>query len=331
MAVNRYYSGPRSDHFDGRLFFNPGQDRPGQGRKGHSLRDVWHWKRTAKPAKWPRHVPLAPAVPEARVEGIRITMVGHASVLVQVAGLNILTDPVWSKRASPFRFIGPRRVTPPGIAFNALPPIHAVLISHNHYDHLDITTLKRLQAAHAPLIVAPLGNDTIIRKAVPDAHVQTRDWGESVDIGHGATVTLTPANHWSARGLRDRRMALWAGFWLHTPKGQIGFAGDTGYGDGTLFRDLRARYGAPDIALIPIGAYEPRSFMATQHVNPMEAVRIFSDIGARDALGIHWGTFQLTDEARTAPCADLHAALLAAGIAPARFVPAEPGGVYDFG
>ncbi|MBO1323560.1 MBL fold metallo-hydrolase [Acetobacter sp. TBRC 12305] len=324
MASNRYYSGPPSDHFDGQRFFNPGQDR-----KGHSLRDIWQWKRTAKPAKWPQHVPLAPAVPEKRVEGIRITMVGHASLLVQVAGLNILTDPVWSKRASPFTFIGPRRVTPPGIAFHTLPPIDAVLVSHNHYDHLDTATLKRLHAEHAPLIVTPLGNDTIIRKAVPGARVQTRDWGESLDVGN-ATITLTPANHWSARGLRDRRMALWSGFWLQTPKGQIGFAGDTGYGEGAIFRDLHARYGAPDVALIPIGAYEPRSFMATQHVNPVEAVRIFRDIGARQALGIHWGTFQLTDEARTAPCADLHAALLAADIAPDRFVPAEPGGVYDF-
>ncbi|MFT9258276.1 MAG: MBL fold metallo-hydrolase [Acetobacter sp.] len=325
MASNRYYTGPRSDHFDGQRFFNPGQDR-----KGHSLRDIWQWKRTSRPAKWPEHIPLAPAVPAPRVEGLRITMVGHASMLIQVAGLNILTDPVWSNRASPFSFIGPRRVTPPGIAFDALPPVDVVLISHNHYDHLDTATLRRLQAAHAPLIVAPLGNDTIIRKAVPDSRIRTRDWGESLDLGHATTVTLTPANHWSARGLRDRRMALWAGFWLQTPQGTISFAGDTGYDSGTIFRDLRARYGAPDVALIPIGAYEPRSFMATQHVNPMEAVRIFQDIEACQALGIHWGTFQLTDEPRTAPCADLHAALVAAGIATSRFVPAEPGGVYDF-
>ena len=164
MTRNRYYDGPPSNHFDGVRFFNPGE--PNTDR---SLWQVLRWKLVGGAAKWPANIPTTPVTPDARVNGLRITMVGHATVLIQVAGLNILTDPVWSERASPFRFAGPRRATQPGIAFDDLPPIDAVLISHCHYDHLDVATLKRLQAVHAPLMAMPLGNDAIIRRAVPGA------------------------------------------------------------------------------------------------------------------------------------------------------------------
>jgi len=325
VTRNRYYAGPPSDHFDGVRFFNPDQPATDRG-----LRDMLRWKLAGAAQRWPAMVPVTPAVPAARVPGIRVTMVGHASLLIQAAGVNILTDPVWSQRASPFRFAGPRRVTAPGIAFADLPPIDVVLLSHCHYDHMDVATLRRLQAAHAPLMAMPLGNDAIVRAAIPDARCIVGDWWDRLDLGGGISTTLTPAHHWANRWPSDVRMALWAGHHLTTPAGTIWFAGDTGYGDGRLFADIRARLVAPDMALIPIGAYEPRWFMAAQHVDPAEAVRIFRDVAAKQALGIHWGTFQLTDEAREAPRLALATALSAAGIPPRRFVAAHPGGVYDW-
>ncbi|MCO6381398.1 MBL fold metallo-hydrolase [Oceanicola sp. 502str15] len=326
MPKNRYYAGPVSANFDGLRFFSPGQPLPDRG-----LREVWAWQRSGQRAKWPREVPVAPTVPPARSEAPRLTMVGHASVLIQVAGLNLLTDPVWSQRASPLSFAGPKRVTAPGIAFEALPEIDAVLLSHNHYDHLDLATLRRLHRAHAPLMVMPLGTDATVRRAIRGARVAVGDWHDRIALGEQVSVALTPANHWSSRGLGDRRMALWCGHWLDTPAGQIWFAGDTGYGDGAIFRDIRARHGEPDVALIPIGAYAPRWFMRNQHVGPDEAVQIFKDVEARQALGIHWGTFQLTDEPREEPVQLLAEALGEAGIAAERFRAFAPGDVHAEG
>ena len=229
---------------------------------------------------------------------------------------------------SPVTFAGPKRVTAPGIAFDDLPPIDAVLISHCHYDHLDVATLRRLHAEHCPLMAMPLGNDAIVRAAVPGARLLVGDWGARLDLGGGVATMLTRANHWGNRWPTDVRMALWSGHFVETPVGSIWFAGDTGYGDGAIFRDIRQRYGPPDVALIPIGAYAPRWFMAPQHVDPAEAVKVMRDIGASHALGIHWGTFQLTDEAREAPVTALARALHAAQIEPDRFVAAEPGSVH---
>ena len=325
MARNRYYDGPRTDHFDGVRFFNPGQLSTDRG-----LAALLRWKLAGSAAKWPASVHVTSAKPEERVAGLRVTMIGHASTLIQAAGLNILTDPVWSERASPVSFAGPKRVTPPGIEFDDLPPIDIVLISHCHYDHLDIATLQRLQAHHAPLMIMPLGNDTIINAAIPDARCVAADWWDRLDLDQGFSTTLTPAYHWANRWPTDVRMALWCGHHIATPAGVVWFVGDTGYGDGEIFQQLRNQLGQPDVALIPIGAYEPRWFMAAQHVNPAEAVRIFSDVGARHALGIHWGTFQLTDEARDAPQRDLTSALSASGISERRFAAAQAGVVYDF-
>jgi len=322
---NPYYDGPASDHFDGVRFFNPGH--PDTDR---SLGDMLRWKLREKAAAWPKSVPGRQTVPEARVDGLRITMVGHATVLIQAAGLNLLTDPLWSDRASPVGFAGPRRVTPPGIAFDDLPPIDVVLLSHNHYDHLDMATLVRLHAAHRPLIVTPLGNGAIVRRAVPEARVVTGDWGDRIPLVDDTEVHIVPAHHWSARGMGDRRKALWCGFMLRTRRGQVYFAGDTGYGDGAIFRAMRERYGPTDIALLPIGAYAPRWFMAAQHTNPDEAVRIMKDLEARQAIGIHWGSFQLTDEAREEPVALLGQALCVHDIEAVRFPAAEPGDVFDF-
>ncbi len=325
MPTNRYYQGPPSDHFDGVRFFNPGQPSTDRG-----LTDLLRWKLAGGAAGWPKSVAVAAARPQARVAGLRVTMVGHATLLIQAAGVNLLTDPVWSERASPFASVGPRRVTAPGIAFEDLPPIDVVLLSHCHYDHLDVATLRRLQANHAPLMTMPLGNDAIVRAAVPDARCVVGDWWDRLALGDGLSTTLTPAYHWANRWPTDVRMALWSGHFLDTPAGTIWFVGDTGYGDGVIFRQVRDRLGAPGVALIPIGAYEPRWFMSAQHVNPAEAVRVLRDVEARHALGIHWGTFQLTDEARDAPRLALASALSAASIPPHRFIAATAGGVHDF-
>ena len=329
--ARRYYEGPVSDHYDGEHFFNPGLPRPGPLRRrtilGFMLRRMYR----REPIAWPATIPLVQARPDARVDGLRITPVGHATLLIQAAGRNVLTDPVWSKRASPFPFAGPRRVQAPGIALADLPPIDAVLISHCHYDHLDLATLKRLHKRDAPLMAMPLGTDTVIRAAIPKARIVVGDWYDRLALGEGLATTLTPANHWAARWPSDARRMLWSGHFLETGAGTIWFAGDTAWGDGAIFPAIRARLGAPDVALIPIGAYEPRGFMSSSHTNPEEAVRIMREVEAAHAIGIHWGTFRLSSEAWDAPPADLGAALDAAGIARERFVAAEPGRVREFG
>ncbi|HEX4267955.1 MAG TPA: MBL fold metallo-hydrolase [Steroidobacteraceae bacterium] len=324
QSLNRYYSGPPGDHFDGVRFFNPGHAATDRG-----LRDLLRWKLKGTPAVWPRSVAARQAVPQARVTGMRATIVGHASVLLQAGGLNVLTDPVWSQRASPFSFAGPRRVWAPGIAFEALPPIDAVLLSHNHYDHMDMATLRRLDREHRPLIITPLGNDSILRRAIPGIRVMAGDWWDRIDIGKGGEVALVPAYHWSARTGRDRRMALWGGFMLSTTGGRAHFTGDTGYGDGRIFREARRRIGRPDLALIPIGAYAPRWFMSAQHTDPNEAVQIMEDLEATRAVGIHWGVFRLTDERRDEPPELLLEALARRRIAADLFPAGEPGLSYE--
>ena len=322
---NPYYRGPVSDHFDGLRFASPG------GLTDRTLAQVMRWKADRAGEPWPKTFPSPyPADrPPERFAGLRVVLIGHASYLIQVAGRNILIDPVFAKRASPFRVAGPKRVNPPGIAFADLPPIDAVLITHNHYDHLDGPSLARIWQAHQPLIVAPLGNDAILRGYDDTMHVETRDWGGTVDLGAGITVHLTPAKHWSARGINDRRMALWCAFVLTTPAGVHYHVGDTGFGDGAIFRDVRARFGPPRLATLPIGAYEPRWFMQAQHVNPAEAVEIVKIIDAAQALGHHWGTFRLTDEGVERPVEALAAALDAAGLPPERFLALRPGQVWQ--
>lgn len=320
---NPYYRGPVSDHFDGVRFFRPGHAAE------RSAADLARWQFSGGRQAWPASFPSPFADhPPARVDGLRVVLVGHATLLVQAVGLNILVDPVWSDRVSPFRFAGPRRVNPPGIVFDDLPPIDAILITHNHYDHLDVATLGRLWLRDRPRIVAPLGNDTIIRAHEDEAAVDTLDWGGSLDLGGGVGVHLEPANHWSARGLNDRRMALWGAYVLVTPAGTVYLAGDTGYGDGGTFRAVRERFGAPRLACLPIGAYEPRWFMQAQHMNPADAVMAFADLGAEAAIGVHWGTFQLTNEGVEQPARGLETSVAEAGIAPGRFRAFRPGQVW---
>ncbi len=324
---NRYYQGPVSDHFDGTRFFNPDGVEPG------GFLDLLRWKLGGGRARWPNPVVSAfpPAKPDRHVFGeqLRVTMVGHASMLIQVAGLNILTDPVWSDRASPFTFIGPKRIVPPGIRFEDLPPIDLVLVSHNHYDHLDLATLKRLHEAHAPRIVTPLGNDTIVKGSVPGAKIATMDWGDRLAITDKVSVDAEPCHHWSARGASDRSMALWAAFVITTPAGNIYHVGDTGFHGGVNYEAVRQKHGGFRLAVLPFGAYEPRWFMRGQHQNPVEAVRGMKLCNAAYVAGHHFATFQLTDEAIDAPVRALDAALREQGVEPDRFRPLRAGEVFD--
>ncbi|MDE1973810.1 MAG: MBL fold metallo-hydrolase [Hyphomicrobiales bacterium] len=328
--MSRYYNGPRSDHFDGERFF----DRSGVSPKGRPDLLRWmrdrHFRRTK--AKWPAWAPSPYADrPPERITGARwrISYVGHASFLVQAAGLNILLDPVWSARASPFRFAGPKRVNDPGIAFADLPPIDVVLVSHAHYDHLDVRTLSRLASSHRPRVITPLGNGTIMRSHDPAIAAQEYDWHDRVEIARGVAVTPVPTRHWSARSLSDRNMALWASFVIETPSGGIYFVADSGYGEGRHFLAVRERYGPLRLAILPIGAYEPRWFMRDQHMNPAESVQALIDCGAELALAHHHGTFQLTDEAIDAPRVALSEALVDAGIPAERFRVLQPGQVWE--
>jgi L-ascorbate metabolism protein UlaG (beta-lactamase superfamily) len=318
---NKYYQGPVSDHFDGIRFFNPGGAEP----KG--LADLWKWRKSKKPKPWPDYVPLAQTVkPAKKVNDLKVTMVGHATMLLQTRGLNILTDPFWSDRASPVQFAGPKRVIKPGIHFKDLPPIDLILLSHCHYDHMDLDTLSRLKVAHDPLVITPLGNDTIIAKTGLQCSVL--DWGQSVRF-RDIEIHCTPCHHWGARGVRDRSMALWAGFLIEAPKDRILFIGDTGFDLGRPYHHLTKNFDKIRLAILPIGAYEPRWFMADQHQNPAEAVAGFQILQAQYAIGHHWGTIQLTDEDRIAPKLDLASALEAAQIDPTRFVALEPADTWS--
>lgn len=327
-SLSRYHEGPASDHFDGTRFFNP------DGPIGKGLMDVVQWRLQADAAQWPEAVPLpAPARPAARVDGadLAATYVGHATVLVQIAGLNILTDPIWSERAFMVGWAGPKRVTPPGIAFEDLPPIDLVLVSHNHFDHMDLPTLARLREAHDPLVVAPLGNEHVLLDGHRDLRVHTLDWWQSLAFDDRVRVHVVPVYHWSRRGLFDRNKALWGGFVVETPGGAIYYGGDTGLWDGAYFRQARERFGAFRLALLPVGAYEPRWFMKEQHVSPAEAVRIHQLLGAPTTLGVHLRTFQLADESIDQPDLELAAARREAGVPPERFFTLPIGGEWSDG
>lgn len=324
---NPYYKGPPTDHFDGVRFFNP--DHTWSKSFSDMMRGVWFSDKAVWPDEWPGP---AQDKPPAKVEGaaLRVVSVGHASHLIQTRGLNILTDPVWSERCSPVSFAGPKRTCPPGIAFDDLPKIDIVLLSHNHYDHLDVETLSRLARRDDPLVVAPLGNNTIIKAHDPAVRVEAYDWGARVPLSNEVTAHLLPAYHWSARGVTDRRKALWCAFALECGSdGNIYFAGDTGFVQGATFKAAREKHGPFRLAILPIGAYEPRWFMADQHMDAAEAVAAFELLGAEAAIGCHWGVFQLTAEAIEAPSELLAATLKEKGIAPERFRALRPGEVWS--
>jgi L-ascorbate metabolism protein UlaG (beta-lactamase superfamily) len=293
---------PVSDHCDGRRFFNL------SGSADRTLMEVLRWQTAGTRKPWPRWVERGEPerVPTPSPGQLLISFVNQSTFLLQTDHLAILTDPIWSKRASPLRWAGPRRVCRPGVRFDDLPPVGLVLISHNHYDHMDLPTLRCLEMRFRPLFLTGLGNGPYLRRRGL-GRIEELDWWQSYRPAEGDEVTMTPAQHFSARSLFDRDRTLWGGFVLTLAGRQVYFAGDTGYGD--HFRTIRARLGPPDVALLPIGAYEPRWFMQPAHVNPAEAVLAHQELGARQSVAMHFGTFQLTDEGIDEPVEALRAAL----------------------
>jgi len=293
-------------HTDGKRFFYPGQERL------RGLRDMLKWKLTSHAARWPKTVPVrfAAVEPAPAGAGMVVTWIGHATFLIQTAGSAWLTDPVFSTQIGPIKNFGPRRVTAPGIALPDLPPIDGVLLSHDHYDHCDLPSLRAI-AARAKgkqiRIYAPLGHRALIEADSPEFQIREMDWWEKAEGTSGAEIEFVPSKHWCRRSLGGTNLRLWGGYYLRAGGRTLYFAGDSGF-DEDLFRTVGKRSGPPDLALIPIGAYEPRWFMRDAHMNPAEAVEAHRLVGARRSVGMHWGTFQLTDEAYDAPLAALAAA-----------------------
>jgi L-ascorbate metabolism protein UlaG (beta-lactamase superfamily) len=296
-----YYQGPVSAHFNGQRFFNPdGDDVLTVPTKTSRTNFLFRYLiGTDGRPEWPETITVTPAKPEARVMGERmvVTWVGHASVLVQTQGLNILTDPIWANAAGPFG-IGPQRVAEPGIRFNDLPKIDIVLVSHNHYDHMDVATLKKLWDRDTPRIISSLGNDAVMTGMTS----VTRDWGGRVPVRPGIDVIVTRNHHWGSRWFSDRSRALWSSFVVTLPGGNLFFAGDTGFGDGQWPAEARA-YGPIRLALLPIGAFRfvPGQLSIGSHIGPPQSAEVFARLGAAHAIGIHWGTFRLSYEAYDTP------------------------------
>jgi len=245
-------------------------------------------------ARWPTHVDVTPSAPPPLGDAAAvITFIGHASFLIQTPHGNLLIDPVYSQHAGPFGVLGPRRVRQPGVRFEDLPAIATVLLSHNHYDHCDVPTLRRIATRWHPQVITPLGNARVLRSAGL-RRVEERDWWQAA-AADSLSITVTPARHFSARTPFDRNRALWGGFVIGVGARKIYFAGDSAYD--ACFRQIGERFAPIDLALIPIGAYEPRWFMKYVHMNPEEAVQAHVDLQAVRSIGMHFGTFQLTAEA----------------------------------
>lgn len=294
-------SGPRfPKHFDGKRFYNP--DAP----QAPGFLKALRWKLTSRPESSPRFISdVEQSMPPRRAEGsgLRATLVNHSTVLLQQRGSNILTDPIWSERASPLSWAGPRRRRKPGISWEDLPSIDAVLISHNHYDHLDLAALRRLAARGDSTFIVPARGARLLRSEnIGPAH--ELDWGESLSLP-GFTIHCVPAMHFSSRGILDRNATLWCGYVIECQERLVYFAGDTGFGG--HFAQIREMFGPPHLALLPIGAYEPRWFMSPIHMAPDDAIRAHEILAAGTTIAIHHGTFQLADEGVDAPEKQLHA------------------------
>lgn len=304
LVASPPYEGPVTDHFDGKHFFNPGEP-PVEHGPGAILK--WQMNRDEGPWRTWIDEPPGPPPPERVENGIRVTWVNHATLLVQMDGMNILTDPIWSERCSPVQWAGPKRHRAPGIRFEDLPPIDAVLVSHNHYDHFDVGTLRRLSGAK---IVTPLGNSALMRRhGIAGGH--DLDWWQDVAISDRVKVTVVPARHFCARAISDRNRTLWGGFVISGPSGHAYFSGDTGWGK--HFEQIGERFQPMRAALLPIGAYRPRWFMAPVHISPDEAVDAHYALRSGTSIAMHYGTFHLGDDGESEPVDDLQKAIAAKG------------------
>jgi L-ascorbate metabolism protein UlaG (beta-lactamase superfamily) len=299
-------------HFDGERFFNP--DAP----QSRGFLAVVRWKLSSRTEQSPAFVSdVVPSVPPRTVEAsaLRLTLVNHSTVLMQCQECNLITDPVWSERVSPLSWAGPRRHRSPGVRWEDLPAIHLVLLSHNHYDHLDLPFLRKLAARREAEFVVPSRVSNLL-ESQNIGPVHELDWGDSISL-RGLTIHSVPALHFSGRGLFDRNRTLWCGYTIEAGTGILYFAGDTAYGD--HFAAIRKRFGPPRLALLPIGAYKPRWMMSRVHMDPDEAVRAHESLGAETSVAIHHGTFQLTDESIDAAAKALRENLRQRGVAEQSF------------
>ncbi|PAU61781.1 MBL fold metallo-hydrolase [Pseudomonas indica] len=315
------YQGPPSDHFDGKRFRNL---RPTPHKSFASFLK-WQLNHEPQPAWIDQPGPASPPAIPQRVEGndLRVTYINHATILIQQHGLNILTDPLWSQRASPFSFLGPRRHHPPGLSLDELPPIDVILVSHNHYDHLDLYSLRELARRFPKArVITGLGNGALI-EAAGWSGVNEIDWWQSLPLNEHLILHGVPAQHWSARARRDTNRTLWMGFVLASAEGPVLFPGDSGLGP--EFGLIRERFGPLRFAALPIGAYAPRWFMRDNHMNPDDAVQAHLTLESQSSMAIHFGTFRLSDEGQFAPLRDLAKALTERQVAPERFRAPAPG------
>lgn len=303
-AVLPYYRGPRTDHFDGRHFFN---EEPFEEQQPSELA---RWQLDRHRGKWPDSAAIPEPAPPARVGGgaLRVTMVNHATVLLQMDSLNILTDPVWSARVGLEGQFGVRRHRPPGIPFDSLPRIDIVLISHDHYDHMDLPSLRRLQQRYHPRIITGLGNPGYLATQGVQGAEQL-DWWQSASLARGVRLTAVPARHWSGRTLSDRYERLWEGFVIEGAHDTVYFAGDTGWG--RMYRELHARWSRFTLALLPVAPFRPRWYMARKHLSPDDAVRVAIETRSAMVIPIHWGTFELGDDGESEAVDTLRAAVSA--------------------
>ena len=313
LLASQGYEGGLSDHFDTKHFYSIGlakedvhETKQGKGHAKIERPSVFKWLISRKKNVWVKR-PVTKTKPADRVEGAKIvaTFVNHATVLIQTEGLNIITDPIWAERASPFSFIGPTRYREPGIAFDDLPRIDIVLLSHNHYDHLDLVALRSLQKRFSPQIFVPLGVAAYLKRKGIDGAIELDWWGtHTVQTVSGQThpisIASVPAQHFSARALSDRNKTLWSGYVIRTQDGDIYFAGDTGYGK--FVQRIAEKY--PNgfrFGLLPIGAFKPAWVMKEVHVSPEEAYQMKQELSVKTAVAIHFGTFKLADDGQDEP------------------------------
>lgn len=312
---------PKSDHYspEKNQFYNPTVK---ESRKG--FMDFIHWKFFTTPEKWPKFVPLeiTPNLGTSlKPKQVNVTFVNHSTFLLQFNGINILTDPVWSDRVSPVSWFGPKRVHKPGIKFRDLPKIDIVLISHNHYDHLDKETLSKLEDKYSPIFLCPLGDAKLLQEIGINKAFEL-DWWKTL-VFNDMEITFTPTQHWSRRTLLDTNRSLWGGYVIKFNSMTTYFAGDTGYSP--HFKEIKKRLGGMNLSLLPIGAYSPRWFMQTMHMDPEEAIWAHKDLDSKKSIGIHHGTFQLTNEKRDEPSYKLRMYLRSNQLTKNDFLVLKPG------
>jgi len=313
------YDGSKSDHFDGKRFHN--QDAHAR----RTFLDFLKWMTTRDAPEWYKVAATAsPVAPEPRAgEGeLAITFVNHSTFLIQTDGLNILTDPIWSERTSPVTFSGPERAHPPGILLEDLPKIDVVVISHNHYDHLDVPTLKHIYERDKPGIYVGLGNKSFLNREGIE-NVQEMDWWQEDTLSPQVKIVCVPAQHFSGRGLCDRNKTLWAGFVFEGSKGAVYFAGDTGFGP--HFKQIAKKFRTIRLAMLPIGAFRPEWFMSASHLSPQQALEAHHILQAQTSMAMHFGTFRLGDDKQNEPVEALRAALADSDMNRTRFLAIFPG------